>query len=424
MPSSRRILFLQGLPGSFFYRLGQVLRARGCDIHRINFNGGDQWDWPGDGAVNYRGSAHAWSPFLAKFLRTHRITDIILFGDCRPLHRTARGTAAGLGVAVHVFEEGYVRPDWVTLERGGVNGFSPLSTDPAWYRRAALNLPALADGPPLPSSLRRRVRETIIHYLAFTLLAWLFPHYRTHRPNSPLVEAAGWVARLMRRRGAIAQSDAVLQGLTPGRYFLFPLQLESDYQLRAHSDFDGMQPALAEVVASFAATAPADRQLVIKAHPLDNGLTDWRKRATDYARALGVADRIEFVDTADIAILVKQSCGVVTVNSTTGTLALAVGIPVIPLGRAIYAVDGLTHQGDLSSFWSAPTPPDAELYEAFRQVLAARCLLRGGFYADEEQAPLVTAAAERIMAGDVTWHAAERSRAIRPGAKMSLVGAE
>ncbi len=126
MTSSRRILFLQGLPGSFFFRLGKALSERGCRVYRINFNGGDLWDWPARGAANYRGSARGWPAYLATFLRQHRITDIVLFGDCRPLHRMARGTAAGLGVPVHVFEEGYLRPDWVTLERGGVNGFSPL----------------------------------------------------------------------------------------------------------------------------------------------------------------------------------------------------------------------------------------------------------------------------------------------------------
>ncbi len=424
MTSTHRVLFLQGLPGSFFFRLGQALRDRGCVIHRINFNGGDQWDWPAKGVFNYRGTARGWPAYLATFLRKHAITDIVLFGDCRPLHRMARGTAAGLGVCVHVFEEGYLRPDWVTLERGGVNGFSPLSLDPDWYREAALALPAVETGPSLPSSLKRRWRETIIYYVAFTLLTWSFPYYRTHRPHPPLLEAVGWLRRLLGRRRAIGRSGAELAKLEPHGYFVFPLQLDSDYQLRAHSDFDGMQPALAEVVASFAAAAPRDCKLVIKAHPLDNGLTDWRARTLDYAKALGVADRVVFLDAGDITALVQDARGVVTVNSTTGTLALAVGIPVLALGRCIYGFKGLTHQGDLNGFWSAPTTPDPELYDAFRRVLAARCLLRGGFYTDEFHAPLVAAAADRISDGEMRWVPERRRRTIRERLAASLVPAE
>ncbi len=425
MTNARRVLFLQGLPGSFFFRLGKALRARGCHVHRINFNGGDLWDWPARGAVNYRGSARGWPAYLAKFLRSHAITDIVLFGDCRPLHRMARGTAAGLGVTVHVFEEGYLRPDWVTLERGGVNGFSPLSSDPDWYLEAALALPPVASGPSLPSTLGRRWRETIAYYAALTLLAWAYPSYRTHRPHPPLVEAAGWLRRLLERRTADQRSETALQTLDPQSYFLFPLQLDSDYQLRAHSDFDGMQPALAEVVASFAAKAPVNRRLVIKAHPLANGLTDWRTRTLEYAKALGIADRVVFLDAGDITLLVEQSCGVVTVNSTTGTLALAAGIPVIALGRAIYGLYGLTHQGDLNAFWSAPTPPDPDLYDAFRRVLAARCLLRGGFYTDERHAPLVDAAADRVTDGAMTWAPTEqRQRGFRARLAASMVPAE
>lgn len=408
MRLARQVLFLQGLPGDFFARLAGALAAQGAGVHRVNFNGGDQWDWPAPGAVNYRGSARAWPAFLARLIQERLITNVVLFGDCRPLHRMARATAAGLGVAVHVFEEGYIRPDWVTLEVGGVNGFSPLPTDPDWCRRAARSLPPITDAAPLPSSLPSRARQTLAYYTAAVLRAWSYPHYRTHRPWPPLVEAVGWLARLSGRGAARRRSREAWAKLAPGRYFVLPLQLDSDYQLRAHSDFDGMQPALAQALASFAAHAAPDAQLVVKAHPLDNGLTDWRRQTRDYARALGVADRILFLDFADTDSLVRGTKGLVTVNSTMGTLALAAGAPVITLGRAIYALPGLTHQGGLDSFWTAAEPPQADLYDAFRRVLVDRCLLRGGFYG-ESTGQLVKAAAQRILA-----EASAPARRLRP----------
>ncbi|MGC1302781.1 MAG: hypothetical protein WA840_10440, partial [Caulobacteraceae bacterium] len=234
---------------------------------------------------------------------------------------------------------------------------------------------------------------------------------RTHRPWPPLVEACGWLARLARRRTAETRSAAQAARLSRTPYFILPLQLDSDYQLRAHSDFDGMQPALAQALASFARHAPPGMHLVVKEHPLDNGLGNWRRRTLDYARALGVQDRVSFLEVGDIGLLVRAARGVVTVNSTTGTLALAAGVPVFTLGRAVYDMAGLTHRGSLDSFWSHPQPPDLGLYEAFRKVLAHRCLLHGGFYDTASRPALISAAVERILSDPVS-PGAERLTAI------------
>ena len=50
----------------------------------------------------------------------------MLYGDVRPIHAEAVARAKAAGIMVHVFEEGYLRPYWVTYERGGSNGHSRL----------------------------------------------------------------------------------------------------------------------------------------------------------------------------------------------------------------------------------------------------------------------------------------------------------
>ncbi|KAK0357684.1 hypothetical protein LTR94_038459, partial [Friedmanniomyces endolithicus] len=74
---------------------------------------------------------------------------------------------------------------------------------------------------------------------------------------------------------------------TPEPYFLFPLQLDSDAQIRLHSPFAGIAEALNLIIASFARHAPADTRLVIKEHPLDNGVRDWEQTARDLAERYG-----------------------------------------------------------------------------------------------------------------------------------------
>ncbi len=365
---------------------------------RINFNGGDQLDWR-ESSINFRGPAKDWPAFLAGVIQDQNITDIILFGDCRPLHRVASAIATGLGVTVHVLEEGYVRPDWVTLELDGVNGHSPLPRDPEWYRAQAVNLPEVTPAPALGQTFGRRARETFRYHAAAIILRWRFPHYQTHRPWGALTEGFGWLRRLSRRGESHRRSREALQRIEGRPYFLFALQLDSDYQIRVHSPFAGMGPALDLVIRSFAQNAPKNVRLVIKEHPLDNGLKDWRTAVLRSAAEHGVADRIAYCDVGDIDAMVRGAEGLITVNSTTGTLGLAAGVPVAALGRAVYEMPGLTHQDGLDRFWAQPQSPDADLYEAFRRVLAARCLVRGGFYSEEGLSLLIEGAVPRILRG-------------------------
>ena len=403
IPATRReYLFLQGLAGPFFHHLGLALGAAGHGVHRVNFHGGDLLFWRQKGGVNYRGRAADWPEYLERLLQDRGITDLVLFGDCRPMHRAAIAAAERLQVGVHVFEEGYIRPDWVTLEEGGVNGHSALPRNLDYYLDAARTLPppdAPLDAlPAVPTSFRRRAVEDLQYNIAGMLLGWYFRHYETHRPWHPLVEYAGWGRRLLGRAAARRRAAKVFDALqADGRpFFVFPLQLDCDYQVRLHSPFRALQPAIEQVLASFATHAPDDVLLAVKAHPLDNGLTDWRRRTQETAARHGVADRVVFLEEGDMTTIARLSRGMVTINSTSGTLALAQGVPVIVLGDAVYNVPGLTHGGTLDEFWTDPAPARPGAYEAFRRVLVHRCLIRGGYFSDEGLRLLVDAAAARL----------------------------
>jgi len=406
-PRARRaFLFLQGPPGLFFSRLGAALRDAGHAVHRVNFHGGDVMDWRAGGALAFRGRPGRWPAWLETRLLALGITDLVVFGDCRPRHLAAAGVARRHGIRLHVFEEGYLRPDWVTLERDGVNGHSTLPRAPQWYREQAAALPDPAPHRATPGRFGERARAAVRYYLAGSLSWPLFPHYCTHRRWHPARESAGWMMRLLRRRAAARATAVAVRRLAACPYFLFPLQLDSDFQLRVHSRFGGLGRALLHVLDSFAAHAPPDCLLALKAHPLDNGLTDWRRIALRAATRLAVADRIVWIDGGDIAALSRGARGMVTVNSTSGTLALAAGVPVLTLGTAVYDLPGLTDQQGLAGFWRAPRAPDATLFDAFRRVLADRCLLHGGFHDAAGIDLLVPQACRRLLQDEAPERAA------------------
>ena len=354
--AKRSFLFLQGLSTPFFFRLGREIKRCGHSVHRINFSGGDRLFWPGAGATDYRKRFSEWRGFLGDFLKQRTVTDIVLFGDCRPYHRVAIDVARARGIAVHVFEEGYFRPDWITLEKQGTNAFSGLPRDAAALLREA-SREGYADNPPqsVSGGFMRRARWEIMNQAATLTLSPVYHHYRRHRARHPLIELRGWFWRVVLKRSFEGgYTKRLTQHLrdTGCDYFLLPLQLDTDYQIRRHSGFRSMTDVMGLVMESFAREAPAASKLVIKVHPLDNGLTNFRKAAKRLAGKLNLAGRVFVIDGGHLPTLLAKSRGVVVVNSTTGLSALHHNCPLKVLGRALFDMPGLTFQGSLDRFWN------------------------------------------------------------------------
>lgn len=396
----RSFLFLQGPPGPLFALLADRLRERGHAVHRINLNGGDQRDWPKD-ATPYRGTMGNWPLFVHDFMEKHHITDIILYGDCRPVHVAAHGMAKLRGVAIHVLEEGYIRPDWMTWEPDGVNGHSTLPKDPAWYCDQAKSLPPLPDLPPITASFRRRAYDSYWHYHRVVTDRWRYPFYRTHRPGSIISEGLSWMMRLATERRRMQRAQVVLDQIAGQPFFLLPLQLSSDYQIRIHSPFADMRSAAKLIISSFARYAPPGTFLIVKDHPLYSGIRDWGRFVRRLAAESGMGERIIHISGGDLGRLSVESRGMVCINSTSGTLALAAGTPVKVLGEAIYDMPGITDQQQLDRFWTAPQAPDPRIWDAFRRVLHARCLIRGGLASQSAIAILLDGLMKRLCPDDI-----------------------
>ena len=396
-------LFLQGPHGVFFDQLASALAMEGHAIRRINLNGGDRADWSGV-STDYRSSLKGWPLFFDDFVVDHQVTDVILFGDCRPYHASAHGMAKLRGIRVHVVEEGYIRPDFMTLQEDGVNGNSTLPRDGDWYREQANRLGAIPPARPVPSSFARRLRETGRYTIASALTRPLYPFYRSHRSAGMLSEALGWAVHFLTRQRERRRSAATMAAIGHLPYFALPLQLNSDYQIRVHSPFRDMCAALRFIIKSFARSAPPGVNLIVKRHPLDGGLTSWRRFVRREAQRYGIADRVFYIGDGDISELVARARAVVTVNSTVGTLALNSGVPVAVLGDAIYDIEGIVRREPLDTFWADPPPVDTELYEAFKRVLIDRCLIPGGYLSDEGIAMLVRHAVRRLTGADPVDH--------------------
>jgi capsular polysaccharide export protein len=396
----RSFLALQGTASPFFRRLATALRERGHTVQRVNFCGGDL-AYTGNGdAWNFREPAIDLSEWYVNKVKGGNFTDVIMFGDCREIHRPIHPIAQAHGLRVHVFEEGYVRPHWLTLEKHGVNGRSQLPRDAAWYLDQRRFTPPSPVGQPTGYNLYERAFHDIRYRAANTLYAPRFPHYRSHRPRNGFFEYSGLAARALRQRRHHQDSDRVIRDLLESKrpYYVFPLQLNSDAQIVVHSPFDGIREAIVKVLTSFARHAPANSELVIKNHPLDTGLIDYRRHTEQLAHELGIAGRIRFIDAGHLPTLLDNARGAVVVNSTVGLSALHHRRPLIALGTAIYNMQGLTWQGSLDDFWQHGEQPDMNLYQAFLDYVVHHTQINGDFYTKTGIAMAVAGAVQRLEA--------------------------
>lgn len=398
----RSFLALQGTASPFFSRLADGLLKRGHAVRRVNFCGGDLAYDRQRNSWNYRGRAQDLPQWYADIVRSGEFTDVLMFGDCREVHRHMHPISAEVGLRVSVFEEGYVRPHWLTLERYGVNGRSLLSRDPDWYREHRDVTPASPPARATGYNLYERAYHDIRYRSANVLYARSFPHYSSHRPRNGLIEYAGLAARALRQREYAVEAERVTRELLCERepYFLFPLQLNSDAQIAVHSPYDGIRSAIDQVIRSFASCSPRGARLVIKNHPLDTGLINYRGHAAQLAKSLGVRDRLYFIDGGHLPTLLEHARGVVVVNSTVGLSALHHGRPLIALGTAIYRMPGLTWQGGLDEFWSDATPPDMNLYQSFLDYVMHHTQINGDFYTRTGIEMAVAGAVERLDRAD------------------------
>lgn len=381
---SRYFLFLQGVASPFFFRLADHLTSRGHRVARINFCAGDGLYWGRRPSWSYRGDVGGLYDYLHRLFSQHGFTDLVLFGSRRPVHLPASVLAETAGSHVHVFEEGYVRPNWLTLERGGVNGDSPLPRDPAWYLEVAPGLPRQNNELQVHSDIRVRAAHDLAYHAANSLNPLFYRGYRTHRPYLAPVEYAGWIRRFStlpwQRRVDHRQILDLVAART--RYYLLPLQLNGDTQITLHSSYGGMPQLIDSVLRSFASHAAQDSWLVIKNHPLDTGLLPYRSRIAELAAELGIKGRVLYLETGHLPTLIQSALGVITVNSTVGMSALAHDCPTVALGTAIYDLPGLTFQGRLEEFWEHRARPDQRLFRAFRDTVIHATQVKGDFYTD------------------------------------------
>jgi capsular polysaccharide export protein len=396
----RHFLFLQGMPSAFFRRIAQRLREHGHRCTRINLCLGDRLFWHGPDTLDYSGDLASWPRFLETFLEREGVTDLLLLGEQRHYHREAVHAALARGIAVTVTDFGYIRPDWITFERNGMSGASLFPRDPAEIRVLAAASPEPDWTPRFHDSGPRMAAADLLYNFANLLPHPRYAHYqRSDRRPPTLRYTFASARRLLANRLLRSRMQRMVQSIeASGRpYYVFPLQLDFDFQIVAYSPYPGIEQAIEQVLQSFARHAPPEALLVLKEHPWDPALRDWERVCARVARGLGLGERVHYLRGGYLDTLIRGSAGVVTVNSTSGLRTLQLGRPLQVLGQAVYDVPGLSFQQGLDRFWTEATEPDPELTQELLRALAGCIQIRGVFFQEPGLSHAVHEAVQRLL---------------------------
>ena len=407
---ARVFLFLQGPHGPFFHRLGAMLRRAGAEVWRVGFNAGDRafWFHP-QSYLPFDGSPEDWPARLEALLSEKRVTDLVLYGDTRRIHAEAIAAARARGLTVHVFEEGYMRPYWVSYERGGSNGHSRLMDMGIEEMRAAL---AQSDmEAPLPPGHWGDMRQHIFYGALYHWFVMFrnrdYRNFRPHRDLNVAQEFRLYLKRLLlmplHRAERLLETLRIRRGGFP--YHLVLMQLEHDASFRQHSPFTSMTEFLELVLEGFAEGAPGHHHLVFKAHPLEDGRAPVRRTIRAAATRLGIADRVHFVRGGKLAQLLNDARTAVTVNSTAGQQVLWRGIPLKVFGQAVYAKPAFVSDQPLAEFFAQPARPDNRAYRDYRRYLLETSQVPGGFYSARGRRQLLRLVVDMMLSPDDPYDA-------------------
>ncbi len=383
-PGARCFLFLQGPHGPFFSSLAKQLTRAGSRVLRLGFNRGDAVFWRRPGYVAFRDAPERLDEHLTDLIDKKGITDLVCYGSSRPVHRTALAVAERNGLVPHVFEEGYLRPYWVTYERGGANAASPATGfSLAEMARALENgSPALNEAPDRWGDMRAHMFWGAAYHAVLLAGTKGYPGFRPHRAPDFRREFVLHVQKLLGTPGR-----ALLRGIATSRvrfggfpYHLVLLQLAHDANFLDHGPFPNQASFLETVFKGFAEGAPRHHHIVLKAHPLEDGREPLRPLIHGLTRKYAMEGRVHFLSGGKLARLLDTARTAVTVNSTAAEQALWRALPLRAFGNAVYNRPEFVSHQTLPDFFRDPIPPDRDAYLTYRAFLLATSQVPGGFY--------------------------------------------
>lgn len=374
---------MMGYIGTFYARLANYLENQNVEVYKIIFPM-HEFGFPAHQRIDYSGDMSEFRSFLSAEIHRLRIRHVFMVNHLQIPHRIALDLCAdlrkqGSEIDSFVFELGYLRPHYVTLESNGVNHTSNL-IQPAEFYHSLPEVHKFKKSDYKPGLRWRKLWKGI------TFIQHAFTNYKivncTHKlqPRPSYI----WFAILgffRKYQYSITECKIKAKLLDGEPFFLGVLQVATDSQLSLGSRFKSVEEFITELIKSFALFAPKEQRLFLKHHPRDRGYNNYSAHIQGLVKRYGLSGRVFYFHDYPMAkILSHPSCsGVVLINSTVGYQALFHSVPLKSLGIAAYNIEGLADQQPLDHFWIKPNGSDRPMFRRFYQHVLSTTQINGDF---------------------------------------------
>ena len=375
-------LFLIGPIGTFFARLSNFLEKNDVRTYKILFPL-HEYGFPKSRIIKYSDKVDFFKDFLRAIIIKHDIKHIFMYGNVIIPHRQALELVSefskrGEIIQTHIFELGYLRPNFVTLESSGVNYKSKFILNKEFYSKQEPYKTY-----PVAKKHKLRIRKfwkaiTFINHALKNHQIVEFDHKLQPKVSYLWFQTKGFFLKYYFR---LVEYNLKKKCLFVNPFFLVILQVSTDSQVTQGSKIKNNREFIYKVIEEFACAKLKKVYLVFKHHPRDRGYNDYSKDIKEIAEEFQVSNNVFYIHDYFLSnIFTNPNCkGTVLINSTVGFQALYHSIPVKALGISPYNIDGLSSQKSLIYFFLKPDKVDKLLFQKFYKYILENSQINGNF---------------------------------------------
>ena len=375
-------LFLMGPIGTFFARLSNYLEKNNVRTYKISFPL-YEYGFPQSRIIKFHQDIYLFKNFLKKILIDKEIKHIFMYGNVLIPHREALSLVEELKkediqVNTHIFELGYLRPNFVTLENKGINYSSSFIKSKEFY----LTQDSYKVLPIPKKHAHFRIRKiwkaiSFINHCFKTYKIVQSEHKLQPKPIYIWYQIKGFLLKFFFR---LTEYKLKKKCFFERKFFLGVLQVSTDSQLTEGSDIKDNKKFIYKVIKDFA-EANVDYNLVFKHHPRDRGYTNYFNTIEKFSKEFGVHKKVFYIHDYFLSKLFQNSncIGTVLINSTVGYQSLYHSVPLKAFGIAPYNIEGLSDQRDLTSFFKNPSTVDTLFFNKFYKYILENSQINGNF---------------------------------------------
>lgn len=306
--------------------------------------------------------------FLREYIKNKKINLVLMLNDLRWQHALSIEICKELDIKYIVFEQGYFRPNTITMDFKGVNANSSLCN---------INLKDIKYTKKEIRSYRLifyKKYQTILKFSLFIFLNKIgkLCNLNVECQNKQYSFVSYFKNFISKNFIRNKKDDYNL----PDKFIYVPLQVNTDTQILIHSDFCDMQEFIDVVENSFYSfNKKNDIKLVFNIHPMEKGTHKYK------------FDDKTIISNAPTRILIQKSLFVITINSTVGLESLIEHKNLIVLGNAFYKLkeicicsDKLNLKNDIKKLICKDAHINFKLVDSFLDYIKYEYLVNGNFY--------------------------------------------